>query len=449
MERLDPVDALAGELRPERLGVRLGARVQVGRARWPGPRTPGPAGRSGPRRGGSRSRATGSARRSRWHLRGSAGRTVCGRRPGHPTARARAPAAGRRCHHPCGVTQRRTRGRGAAMVADQATDRRPQPGVEPWPDDDEPKHLFVLGFPDRAAADAAVAELTELQRDQFLEVKDYAIVSKGDGRRADRRREQGRRSGRPPRRGDRWPRRRVHRPGRRRRSALGAILAGVGIGAVAGALRDSGFKNKDLEEVGALMQDGRTLLLLAVRPRGHGAPARRPRRDPRAQGRRPALGGRRRRRTRRTCCTTRSRSTRPSRPERRTRAPSAPSGPAVSRCRRPARPGSDRRRGPRAGVRRRARSGPGTGRRAAAAGSRCRWPARAASSRLRNSPPAAHCSVARTRAQDLEGHAVLAEGLDPLDPRRLEDAALPLGLAGHRRARPRRPRPMARSMSVP
>ena len=47
--------------------------------------------------------------------------------------------------------------------------------------DVEKKHLFVLGYPDRAAADAAVAELHELQRDQFLEVKDWAIVSKAEG----------------------------------------------------------------------------------------------------------------------------------------------------------------------------------------------------------------------------------------------------------------------------
>ena len=43
------------------------------------------------------------------------------------------------------------------------------------------KHLFVLGYPDRDAAQAAVDELAELQRDQFLEVKDYAIVSKAHG----------------------------------------------------------------------------------------------------------------------------------------------------------------------------------------------------------------------------------------------------------------------------
>ena len=130
---------------------------------------------------------------------------------------------------------------------------------------DDRKHLFVLGYPDRAGADAAVAELTELQRDQFLEVKDYAIISKGaDGtlqvnedKDAD--------------------------PGARRGAVAGAlggafialaatpigagaILAGMGIGAVASALRDTGFKNDDMKEVGRLMEGDRTILLLAVRP---------------------------------------------------------------------------------------------------------------------------------------------------------------------------------------
>jgi len=139
---------------------------------------------------------------------------------------------------------------------------------------DEKKHLFVLGYADRAAADAAIAELTELQRDQFVQVKDWAIVSKGDA---------GELTVTESKEAD---------PGARRGAVAGglgaafialaatpigagAILAGVGIGAVAGKLRDTGFKTKDMEEVGRLMQDGRTLLLLAVRPedtqRLHGA----------------------------------------------------------------------------------------------------------------------------------------------------------------------------------
>ena len=40
--------------------------------------------------------------------------------------------------------------------------------------------------------------------------------------------------------------------------------------AVASALRDTGFKNDDLDEVGRLMEAGRTVLLLAVRPEDTG-----------------------------------------------------------------------------------------------------------------------------------------------------------------------------------
>lgn len=134
---------------------------------------------------------------------------------------------------------------------------------------EDTKHLFVLSFPDRAAAEAAVNELTELQRDQFIEVKDYALVTKAaDGKLQ------------------------IHEdkdadPGARRglvagglAGALialaatpigaGAIVVGAGIGAVASALRDTGFKNDDLDEVGRLMEAGRTVLLLAVRPEDTG-----------------------------------------------------------------------------------------------------------------------------------------------------------------------------------
>ena len=84
LERRRPVEPLARPLRPERLEVGLGLGVEVGRARWPGRRRPGPAGRSATRRGGSRSRATGAG-----------GSTLTGTLvvefgwPGHPTAGVR------------------------------------------------------------------------------------------------------------------------------------------------------------------------------------------------------------------------------------------------------------------------------------------------------------------------------------------------------------------------
>ena len=132
--------------------------------------------------------------------------------------------------------------------------------------DDKTKHLFVLGFPDAAGADAAVNELTELKRDQFLDgVKDYAIVTKdADGKLTVNENKEA-------------------DPGGRRGAVtgglagafialaagpigLGAVAVGAGVGAVTAALRDSGFKNKDLDDVGSLMQAGRTLLLMAVDP---------------------------------------------------------------------------------------------------------------------------------------------------------------------------------------
>ena len=133
--------------------------------------------------------------------------------------------------------------------------------------DETKKHLFVFSYPDRASAEAAVNELTELQRDQFVEVKDWAIVSKGAG---------GELTVTESKEAD---------PGGRRGAVagglggafialaatpigLGAIAVGAGVGAVAAAVKDSGFKGKDLDEVGRLMRDGRSILLLAVKPEG-------------------------------------------------------------------------------------------------------------------------------------------------------------------------------------
>lgn len=131
-------------------------------------------------------------------------------------------------------------------------------------DTDLAKHLFMLGFPDRSSADAALAELHGLKSLKFLDLTDVAIISKDVGGSvnvsesldAD--------------------------PGASRGAIAGAagaaiialstpigaaaVLAGAGIGAVTGALRDSGFKSKDLEEVGRLMQDGRTIVIVAVVP---------------------------------------------------------------------------------------------------------------------------------------------------------------------------------------
>jgi len=123
--------------------------------------------------------------------------------------------------------------------------------------------LFVLGYPDAAQADAAVAELEQLAQDEFLRDVDWAIVTKA----AD-----GTMTSRESTRSD---------PGAARGGVaggvagaliavmagpigIGAVAVGAGVGAVATALKDSGFKDKDLTSVGDLMQPGRTVLLLDV-----------------------------------------------------------------------------------------------------------------------------------------------------------------------------------------
>jgi uncharacterized membrane protein len=128
---------------------------------------------------------------------------------------------------------------------------------------DDTKHLFLLGYPDRAAAEAAATALRELQTEQFLELRDHAIVSKAMG---------GKVTVTESKDTD---------PGAQRGAlagvagaaliaamstpiGAGAVLAGGAMGAVTGALLDSGFKRPDLAEVGRLMEDGRAILLVAV-----------------------------------------------------------------------------------------------------------------------------------------------------------------------------------------
>jgi uncharacterized membrane protein len=140
--------------------------------------------------------------------------------------------------------------------------------------DETRKHLFVFGYDDRASAEAAVNELTELGHDQFLQLKDYAIVSKD---------ESGNLTVSESKDADAGGRRGAVAGGMggllvaalAGPIGLGAVAVGAGVGAVTAAVRDSGFKGKDLDEVGRLMRDGRTILIVAVRPedteRLHGA----------------------------------------------------------------------------------------------------------------------------------------------------------------------------------
>jgi len=129
----------------------------------------------------------------------------------------------------------------------------------------EARHLFVLGFPDRAGAERAVAGLAELQQSKFLEVRDHAIISKGsDGSfHVDENKDADHTAGRGAVTGGLAGAFVAVLSGP---IGWGAVAVGAGIGAVANAIHDSGFKRGDLAEVGELMEAGRTLLLVAVRP---------------------------------------------------------------------------------------------------------------------------------------------------------------------------------------
>jgi uncharacterized membrane protein len=122
--------------------------------------------------------------------------------------------------------------------------------------------LFVLGFPDEAQARAALAEMENLRNSAFLKAADWAIVKRD---------EHGKVTFEESPSGD---------PGALRGAAVGGVAgtvavllgpigwagaaAAVGVGAIAGKLHDAGFKSKDMEAVGDLMRDGRTVLLVTV-----------------------------------------------------------------------------------------------------------------------------------------------------------------------------------------
>jgi len=125
--------------------------------------------------------------------------------------------------------------------------------------------LFVLGYPDATLADAAVAELEQLSHDEFLRDVDWAIVTKdADGKVTTRETTDS----------DAGAAKGAVAGGVA--GALIAVMAGpigiagvavaAGAGAVVAALHDAGFKNKDLTSVSDLMQPGRTILLLDIKP---------------------------------------------------------------------------------------------------------------------------------------------------------------------------------------
>jgi uncharacterized membrane protein len=129
--------------------------------------------------------------------------------------------------------------------------------------DHERTHLFVLGYRDRAQAEAAVTELGELGRDQFLKIADHAVVSRD----AD-----GRVTASESKAADVAARRGGVAGGLAGALiaiatgpiGLGAIAVGAGIGAVTAGIRDRGFKDPDIRDVAGLMAAGRSVLIVAV-----------------------------------------------------------------------------------------------------------------------------------------------------------------------------------------
>ena len=129
----------------------------------------------------------------------------------------------------------------------------------------ERKHLFVLGYPDAAGAEAGAASLAELERSKYLAVRDYAVISKArDGKLAiaeDKRADHGAGHGAVVGGVAGGILAVLSGP-----IGVGAVVAGAGIGAVTSALHDTGFRQDDLKEVGRLMEGDRAVLLVAVAP---------------------------------------------------------------------------------------------------------------------------------------------------------------------------------------
>lgn len=122
--------------------------------------------------------------------------------------------------------------------------------------------LFVLGFPEASQARAALAEIGNLGNSGFLKADDWAIVERDASGKVTF----------------------EESPSADHGATRGAVAGGVagaflvvlgpvgwagaaalaGAGAVVSKLHDSGFKANDMDAVGGLMRDGRTVLLVSV-----------------------------------------------------------------------------------------------------------------------------------------------------------------------------------------
>jgi uncharacterized membrane protein len=129
----------------------------------------------------------------------------------------------------------------------------------------EPKRtrLVFLGFGDEGGAEAVLANVRSGVSAKDIVVEDWALIHKASG---------GKVTVRTDKSTD---------PGAVRGGlagggmgalfavlsgpiGAGAVVGGAAIGAVTAAIKDSGFKNQDIEEVSKLMADDRTGLMIAV-----------------------------------------------------------------------------------------------------------------------------------------------------------------------------------------
>src|SRR4051794_26886000 len=129
--------------------------------------------------------------------------------------------------------------------------------------DEKRTRLVFLGFDDADEAESALATLEEDIKDKDIAVDDWAIIHKEPGGeisiRSDKKVDPGAGHGAKVGGTAGAILAVLAGPG-----GIGAVVGGAAIGAVASAVRDTGFKNKDIDEVSRLMADGRSGIMIAV-----------------------------------------------------------------------------------------------------------------------------------------------------------------------------------------
>lgn len=129
----------------------------------------------------------------------------------------------------------------------------------------EPKRtrLVFLGFDEQAAAEAVLSELQSGISTKAIVVEDWALMTKAPGGevriRTDKSKDPGAARGAAFGGGAGLVLAALSGP-----IGAGAMLGGAAIGAVTAAMKDSGLKDRELEEISTLMADGRTGIVIAV-----------------------------------------------------------------------------------------------------------------------------------------------------------------------------------------